>query len=266
MEAVPLIRLAAFWPRHGFKSGHPRFTWLHSTHRGNTAPHTTHPSTRERGRRDVWEELGPGMTCGWMDQPRIQGLPVVIAVSFWIWKLFCFQLLFEIRLIRRNRPCWESMKLILNRMLESFPKWERIDGGRLPLIHLLTQIWLQIRASGRTVLFQHGFIFVHSRYTIYPPVISIPASFRLLSIKLICFGFGSLDHSIHSREVRGRQRYSSEIGQGLEFGRKPGLTDSRELRVRKSRLERTGGWESRPRGSRQSLSEAKVSEGRRRGH
>jgi hypothetical protein len=50
-----------------------------------------------------------------------------------------------------------------------------------------------------------------------------------------------LDHSINSREVRGTQRDSSEIGQGLEFGRKPGLTDSRELRVRKSRLERTRG-------------------------
>jgi len=48
-----------------------------------------------------------------------------------------------------------------------------------------------------------GFLFVHSRYILYPPVISVLASFRLLSAKLICSGFRSLDHWILSREVRG---------------------------------------------------------------
>jgi len=59
-----------------------------------------------------------------------------------------------------------------------------------------------------------GFLFIRSRYILYPSVISILASFRLLSAKLICSGFGSLDHWIHSREVRRRLRDSPEIGQG----------------------------------------------------
>ena len=79
-----------------------------------------------------------------------------------------------------------------------------------------------------------GFLFVHSRYILYPPVISVLASFRLLSAKLICSGFRSLDHWILSREMRGRIRQRSD-----RVRRKSGLTDSRDLRAMKSRLERT---------------------------
>ncbi|KAN0072363.1 hypothetical protein V8E54_009292 [Elaphomyces granulatus] len=61
-----------------------------------------------------------------------------------------------------------------------------------------------------------GFLFVHSRYILYPPVISVLASFRLLSAKLICSGFGSLDYWILSRERSKGNEVETREDQGDE--------------------------------------------------